>query len=627
MVVGVSGKRIILLGLVVFLFVGLGASKVTIAEDEDYPRHVNPSKTLEKNPPPDALFSIYSSAMNRMAAGDWESAREKFKLASRIYSTSELESLQSELNRSGVDLTSNLKKTFSNLENVEYYRSRMLLENALEEYGEAQFSLMKARNIVQNNTSLISELSDRMEAEVPSGLLENMNSLRKVLKKTSLAVENQGQQIKDDENLRETTLTLQLGRQRAEPGSELEVSGMLKASNDQPLARRTIKIYIGENKAGKVVTGLEGRYSSAVEVPHIYRERVQVHAVYLPSGDDEDVFDSSASDFVDLTISFQTPSIALDAPEYTYLGKNFTVEGSLLLDREGLSDFTVRLEWLGDNFETETGPEGNFSFDLSVPSHASLGPKRMEVESLPKRTIGPENLEKTVSITSISSEISFDDPGTLFLGSDLTITGEVKVEGGEVEGSTAVLELGDKTVSTKVSEGGKFKVGVDTSLLTFSDQRSYSVYIYPEKPWIEGSSGNGNVTFLNPLSIALVSFAFVSLLVFWWRSGETERAQHKEVKAAEEGPVEDVKGGGLEGIENLFVRAVRIVAESTGLNLKRNQTIREYLSEVKSKLGEAFKPFERLTLRFERRLYSDHEVEEDRSLLHKLRNYIGRSGD
>ena len=71
---------------------------------------------------------------------------------------------------------------------------------------------------------------------------------------------------------------------------------------------------------------------------------------------------------------------------------------------------------------------------------------------------------------------------------------------------------------------------------------------------------------------------------------------------------EELKVGGLVG---LYWRAVGLVSKYTGVHMESGNTIREYLKQIRVKVGPVYGFFERISLIFEKFLYGPRILAEE----------------
>lgn len=648
----------VLLALLLLLSAGLPPTNGS--GGGNFPRHIDPARIEGESPGPRPLFRIYSLNLKSISTGNWENAERFLRYADYAYLPQDLRPLNSDLLNASRNLKTHTHRSSLNIDNALTSALSADFSRAREELYEARFSLAKAERDLRNVDQAGEDLGVEMgglpgffteNLRAVENLLEAYNSTIRVLKEggslenvpdvplptdnlqrvENLIGENvEGRfpgihELAGGENLVGTEITIGLDRDAARVGTRVKVKGSLRTEDGKPLAGRNVSVYLGGRTEKNVLTDGNGRYSARVRIPYLYRDEVSLRSVYLPRGEDLGTFAPAASREASLDLLYGDPSLEIEAPEEVYPGRSFEATGSLTLRGEPLPGFSVKVHWLGTAENIETGPEGSFSADLSVPPRAAEGPAELRAESLPEKTVGPGSAMKTVRITRLDPSLSFKGPGLSLLGADLTVTGKVMADGGPVENSKVLLEMGGRTASTRSSGEGRFKASLRTSLSNFSGKRSFSIRVYPGKPWIKATVEEGEVFLLNPLTILVVLIAAASLLVLWRSGGESEAGPTESVEAGREEPAGVEGGEELEGIKGFFVRGVKAVAEATGLSLKKSQTIREYLSDVRGKIGRAYEPFERLGLKFEEHLYSDHEVEEDPSLLDKIFSLLGRA--
>lgn len=622
-------EKIVLLMVLILLF-SAGIPLAVGADEENVPRHIDPSRIQEESPTPDSYFSVYSETLKNIAAEDWNSALGNFGLVDKAYSGEDLQPVLMDLNNSGRELVRWSRRSATSIENARSLIERLEIEEARKEIENARYALAKLEMVAEDTSTSIEELSDRFGIDLPDTVREDLGSVRELMENYSQSVENQSEMVENDgyiggENLTETELTLDLNSTQAEPGSEVRFNGRLKTSGGEPIQGKPIKIYVSENDVIEIKTGEDGRYSSSFEVPGVYRENISVRSVYFPRRSDPENHAPSSSGSITLDLLYETPSFELQIPSKTYPGRKLEVGGNLVLYGEGLSNMTVEADWMGRSFTVKTGTDGGFSLDIPVSPNVTLDSHTLEVSSLPRADVGPAKIETEIPTVKVDSEISHTAPGFSVLGREVTIEGVVEGEESDLEGSTVVLDIGEETVSSEVLENGRFRISYQRSLSDFSGEESYTLRVYPEDPWIKPSSTDGEILFLNPLTMTFVLVGGLSFVLFWLVTGRGESKPMESVEIDRREEIEDVDERVVGGIKGLFVRGVKAVSKATGLSLKVNHTIREYLSKVRGKLGVAYEPFESLCLKFEEHLYSDHEVEEDRTLLEKTLNLLGRA--
>lgn len=318
------------------------------------------------------------------------------------------------------------------------------------------------------------------------------------------------------------------------------------------------------------------------------------------------------------------PNIEVTVPENVFPGEMFTVEGTLKTAGVAHSGITVRLNWLNQNETLITDNNGDFSVSLDVPPDISAGNHFLRIRTQPENNIESATLKEKILVVRISSNLEVKSSRLALSGTSLTVRGKVFSDNGAPGESEIKLVFSGESFFVETSESGEFVTSVDVSMTTFSGSHDYEIVAVPENPRIASCREEESVVVLNPLTLVFAP-VLVGFVLVTWRRRYGESGERKEISTAGttgERSVSRSGEGNVGTIKGMFLKAIGAVEEFTGVKIGPSQTIREYLSVMRNRLGRVYEPFERLSLEFEEFLYSDHEVEEDSSILDRILNHI-----
>jgi len=150
---------------------------------------------------------------------------------------------------------------------------------------------------------------------------------------------------------------------------------------------------------------------------------------------------------------------------------------------------------------------------------------------------------------------------------------------------------------------------------------------FPKEPWITPPLKGGSVFIMNVFSVGAVLGCMEVLTGALLGSTLTlgakrRRPGHEMAPLMEEAEapkhvVRSVEVSQFVGVQAQYWKAVAVVSKFAGIAMEPSFTIREYLRLVREKLGLAYASFERLSLLYERWLYSPLRVSEEKSLVER----------
>jgi len=480
------------------------------------------------------------------------------------------------------------------------------LNDAKGELEQAEFLLARANRTVSDLESSAKQLGNMLGVS-PALLLKEIVRLRALIDSYAFQIRNLLERVEEFRSrlLVETVLTIQADALKVPLGSKLNVWGFLTTVDDRPLSLRVVDIYFDGAKAGKVTTDGDGRYSFRFSVPYVYKDRVVLHSSYLPRDLDFGRYVPSSSDVLVIELKYDKPVLTAEASRNVYPGLSFTASGRLTLYDEPLSGFEIRVSGLGQVINAVTEADGSFSTNLQVPVDAPSGAVMLKVETTPRGVVGPASTTLNLIAVRVPAEVEVEAPGFALSGQSLTIRGRVVTsEGSPLVGSRVDARVGGWSSSAMSSSDGYFEFVLSVPLVAFTAQYAYMVLVSPKEPWVTPSLKEGSVFIANVFSVCAVPLLGATLK-FAWSRGRRRQLEHEMAPlGVVEASKHVVRAVELVGVQAQYWKAVAVVSKFAKVAMWPSFTIREYLGLVREKLMETYASFERLSLLYERWLYS-----------------------
>jgi len=574
-----------------------------------FPRHVDPAELREEPPLPSMFFLLYSRILGSLASEDWDRVVAELGEAIYLHAPPDLRFIISRFNELLEEGAEDLSRVKLHAGNASVLIERSRLSEARDELEEAEFLLARSNRTVNDLESSATQLGIVLGAS-PAPLLEEIVRLRGLIDSYAVQIWDLLERVREFQSglLVETVLTIQADALKVPLGSELSVWGFLTTVDSRPLSSKAVDIYFDGAKMGDVTTDDDGSYSFWFSVPYVYKDRVVLHSSYLPRDLDFGRYVPSSSDVLVIELRYDKPVLTAEAPRHIYPSLSFAASGRLTLYGKPLSGFDVRVSGLGQVIEAVTETDGSFLTDFQVPLDAPSGGATLRVEAAPRGIVGPASVALALDVVRVPAVVEVEAPGFALSGQSLTIKGKVITsDGSPLVGSRVDIRFGEWSSSAVSSGDGSFEFVLGVPLVAFTAQYAYMVLVSPKEPWITSSLKEGGVFIANVLSICAAPLLGATL-TFAWRRGRRKREyEMAPLVGQEEAPQQGaraVEARKLVSVQAQYWKAVTVVSKWTGVAMDPSLTIREYLELVREKLMGAYASFERLSLLYERWLYS-----------------------
>ncbi|RLI21171.1 hypothetical protein DRO47_04045 [Candidatus Bathyarchaeota archaeon] len=187
-------------------------------------------------------------------------------------------------------------------------------------------------------------------------------------------------------------------------------------------------------------------------------------------------------------------------------------------------------------------------------------------------------------------------------------------------------------MTTHTDENGTFTVKIHASPLTLTRKITVTIILTPKEPWINSQAIEKEIVIINPLIVIapiipiLAPIIYLSkprrkiekILITITRPHEILRPPKKETKAKETLVKEEEEIVIIHPIVDLYWKLVEKLKEKIEEYPKPSQTLREYLTQIKGKLGTLALKFERFTMLTEKALYLEELTVAEEKYAEKL---------
>jgi len=598
----------------------LSASTVTLCFTP--PRHVDPAELKDEPPYPKSLLLLYSGIFTSLYTENWSNATQAIGEAILIYAPPEMKFIISRFNSLLNETGENLKDVKIRIEAASNMIEWARFEEARNELNAAKLNLAKVNITVRELEASAAQLSSILHTS-PQPLMEGVSNLKALISKYDAEISSlfnilSGYSVNPPT---ETRLTLRAEIFEVKLGSNLTLEGELTTIDGEPLPSREIEIKFMGTHVWKTYTRQDGTYRLNFKVPFMYIEKAEIHSIYMPRGNDYGRYTPAASK-VEISLIYEKPRLEVEAPTSAYPGFSFNLAGKLMLDEEPLPNFNIRVEWLGASKSLKTDSQGRLHASLEIPPEVPSGYKEIKVESLPEGEIGPAHKSIRVNVVRAPIKTSFRVPAVAFTGLKLTVTGEISVDRAPLKNCSVKAKIGEWFSTTEISSEGVFKTDVNIPLFAPTSQYELWIYVKPREAWVETKVLKENILVINLVGISALPVIFGGVTLITARSmGWIQKRKKKSTPKIEVSPTpktEKKRETEIRGIPAIYLRAVSAVSRFTGVSLGPNQSIREYLKDVRSALRRAYKPFERLSLDYEMWLYGSPAIRTEAERLESL---------
>jgi hypothetical protein len=592
------------------------------------PRHVNPEQLKPPIPDPAILTAIYEELSKAFLAENFSGVNTVALSLLNLSAPSDvkfiLDRFHGLVQQEGVLL--NYSRT--SLEIAKQLALQGNITEALAYLENASLYLARANITYLSLADAARTIKGRLNAE-PSSLTL---SLTKLIATYFQRLSETGQLLKA--NLTGTNLTLSITPTTAWVGSSVHAYGYLLTDKGEPLSFKNIILTLDGKQAAEATTNEEGYYSSELQVPYTYVEKIYAYAIYLPTGNDTYNYKPTTSPNVTLHLLFTRPSINLSIyPNVALPGDEIKLNVSI-----DAPITTLDIYAFGECFQANT-INGSASLAISIPVNVTEGTYMVIASSPANGTIAPASASATVTVRKLTLIIPQLQVPTLLPPLPSTINACLSFEKEPIPYTVEVSIPSASVYASKTSTDTCVQIEITPGILTPTGTLEGTITIQPLDPRYKPAQAKFQASSFNIL-LALLALALVlaTLSVYMKTARRKQIVEEKPaVKPAQpvpapeqpqvevvEIPQELVEAG--DPVVREYFKAVKLVESATGIKMKPSHTISEYLYEASSHLGRAAEMFKEISRLAEDRIYGDMEVNVDqlKALVMMLERALGQ---
>jgi hypothetical protein len=580
-----------------------------------------------------SLFDLYGFVFNLTATGNFSGAVGWLNLAKLVYTTPDAEYLIDRYNGQLGTYVSGLNVTKADIELAREYLQHLRMDDLDAKIKQIQRDLNEA-NVTLKGIHLASLDIGMLLKTSPDKLLSGEDNLRALAEEYAQQIEVIRQAIPNTSSLNGTILSIDVAPGEALVGSRVVVTGTLTDVVGKALETQSVDVLFDGEVVENVVTDGSGAFGLELSVPFVYEDHLNVSAEYHPRGGNELVYLPSASNEVQVKLIYYTPLIGVTVPKVVYPGKEFPLAGNVTYGGASVGGISANVTVFGSIMVVTSGVDGRFGVDVSVPGDSFEGSTPIRLASLANGVYASANVTVDVEVVRLPLELRIEAPSWAVSGFPIKIKGTAVCEGAPVVNCSIRLDSGVGFVVTRTGENGGFEADLSPPMVLGTENYPFAVKATPVEPWIRSCSVGGKMFMTNLLTLVggpvlLVAGGFYASRSIRRRPRRPARGDGPVVEEPIPVAVAPVSDAEPEGIRDSYAFALDAVSRRTGMRPRPSFTLREYLSEVSGKLGEAGGPFRALTMLYERWLYDrDPEVNLGavRGLLRRVREFFSVEG-
>jgi len=446
------------------------------------------------------------------------------------------------------------------------------------------------------------------------------------------------------EEFLKTDVTLEVQPTAAFVGDFIHFKGVL-SSNNEPLAGREVDILLNSSRHITVQTDSLGNYQGSLQMPYWYIPELNLQALYYPKGEDISLYLSSLSPVIKLEILFYEAELEVTVENQAYPGLETMVTGRFDYGPSPPPD-ERRVEIYLDNvLIAELSTQQIFVQSIEILPETYVGKHIITVSSKAMERYSPVLSSAVLNVTKAIPILDIIIPKVAFIPGSVALEGNIRSEIGTLNEASIIMGLGESKVEVENLDDGSFsteiKMGMGFGLVGSQD---LAIQIFPQEPWHAPLKTTRTVLVVNFMNcgilliiiIVLGTFLSVRLRRLITSSRKILRPattpvpvdaspvySNEYADTSSEGGISDIKRKPRNKIIYWYRSLVRLIQKITKIEIKPQQTHREFASESSGALGPIARLFLELTRRVERLIYSKYkltkeDIENSQQLVHAI---------
>ena len=465
-----------------------------------------------------------------------------------------------------------------------------------------------------------------------SVVLDRIQKLNDTLQLYRTILTEQQNEILNNKSLQSPLLTLQITPQQSFVGDNVKITGTLSV-NSSPLSEREISILLNGSQSANFKTDAQGNYQGSLQVPYWYVSEIQIQALYYPQNIDVNVYSSALSPVINLEVLFYKAALNLTTDKHAYPGKTTAISGQLDYNASPVPP-TRQIEISLDN---ETVDEfeitGNFTENISLPADIATGKHLINVAVLASGRYAPVLADATLNVVKAVPVITTKMPSAALIPGNFVINGTLDSETGPVAGAQITISFEGNRIDIISGKDGTFSA-------VFRKNMGFGLFgaqlldfkVTPQEPWLTTATASDKIMIFYLVNccifffiLGLLSIVLPRSLRFKTRenrqrqlSPETLLTANKLSQASQTAVNKNILANNERAIKESDTRlfywyriVLQLVQKVSGVLVKPNQTLREYIRTTGKATGPANKYLIEFTGMVEKVLYSPHKVSDD----------------
>ncbi|RLE85269.1 MAG: hypothetical protein DRJ41_01530, partial [Thermoprotei archaeon] len=455
----------------------------------------------------------------------------------------------------------------------------------------------------------------KLPIPIPKGIIKKLNHT--INDYNSLFLETIKRIKEQSKNISLTTLSINVSSREVWINSTVEVTGYLTLVNGKPLGFRGIKVFLG-NKSIDTLTDTRGFFYVRSHIP-FYSPNLTIYAVYTPKNIDKDRLAATRSEVINLRVLYITPTLRvhLDKP------KVMPLERVNIYGKVKPAKLKIWVKGFNSLYNLTPNPDGEFNLSIIVPPSVLEKRYHITVGTYPRGIIAPSSIRLILKVYKSPLYVTVSSPLWTLSGLTWNLEGKVKSKDEILKNTKVIIKVLNKTIILKTDEKGAFTFNLRFPFTLLTSSYKLRITVIPDVPWLREDEIELEVMTISPLTVATPLAISLTL---------TRRAllKRKKILPRDARPRISrersiaIKKRELSGIPAIYNEALKLVERYTGIKALPSYTVREYLSRVKPKIGEAFPYFEELSLILEKVVYGNIKVDlkNSEALLSKLKSAL-----
>jgi hypothetical protein len=465
-------------------------------------------------------------------------------------------------------------------------------------------------------------------------------------------LQQQQTEISNKSLLPSSDITIGIDQSEAYVGDTVSFRGTLSA-NGQLLGNRRIEILLDGSLYLTVNTDSQGHYFGSFQVPYWYVSLINIQSLYFPQAGDVGNYDLALSPSVSLKILFYTAVLTLRTATNAYSGRDIDIIGQFEYGASPVVD-ERNIEISLDNVPfVESEVSAAFTQKIALPADTTIGNHLITVSVLAEGRYSPVVASVNLTVVkAIPVLLTTKLPFAVMIPGSFHVRGKLTSSIGPVSQARVTITFEGKQVSAVSGDDGTFNAVIRNSMgFGLFGSQSLQITSTPMEPWQTTVAASHNVitVYVVNCSVFFLILVFLGIILPRRLKFRIVAMSKKKLPQAIVVTAPDLPTSAVSSVaENLaadigrrdestpvgrlfywYRVVILLVQKVSGLLLKPNQTLREYISDTGQATGSTGKIILEFTRIVEKVLYSHHQVTEDdikngQQLARKVRESIGK---